>query len=141
MALTASSANAQGAAPDGQWLIDGKAAVQLYDCDGRLCGRITGLVFHNPPGQRFDHDKRNPNPALRRRRLCGLTILRGLRPAGAGRWRDGSFYSPSDGRTYRVQVELKSADTISARFFLGAPLFGKTKILTRVPAGAPAGEC
>ena len=139
--LASGAATAQAVVPEGQWLIDGKAAVQLYDCGGLLCGRIAWLVFHNPPGQRFDHDKRNPNPALRPRPLCGLTILRGLKPDGDGRWRGGSFYSPSDGRTYRVSMQMKSADTIWARFFLGAPIFGKTKTLTRVPAGAAPGEC
>jgi len=29
--------------PDGVWLIDGKAAVQIFDCSGLLCGRILWL--------------------------------------------------------------------------------------------------
>lgn len=132
----AASAGADGLA--GQWLIDGKVAVEIFGCDGADCGRIVWLKFTHPAGERFDHDKRNPNPALRTRQLCGLVILKKLRPAGAGRWRGGVFYNPQDGRTYRVNVQLKGADALSARFFVGLPLLGKTKTLSRFdPAAAP----
>jgi hypothetical protein len=34
---------ALAAIPQGVWLIDGKAAVQIFDCGGLLCGRILWL--------------------------------------------------------------------------------------------------
>jgi uncharacterized protein (DUF2147 family) len=40
--------------------------------------------------------------------------------------------NPEDGKTYRITTELRSASTIVARIYLGAPLFGKTKTLMRV---------
>jgi len=51
--------------------------------------------------------------------LCGLTIFWGLRSSGPGRWPDGWFYNPDDGDTYNISAELRSADTIDARIYLG----------------------
>ena len=129
------------AVPQGVWLVDGKAAVQIYDCAGLMCGRVIWLkVPRNRLGQ-LDRDKHNPDPALRQRQLCGLTTLRDLRPAGPGRWSDGAFYDPQDGKTYGVSAQLASADVITARIYLGVPLLGQNRTLVRVPHGVSAGWC
>lgn len=129
------------AVPQGVWLVDGRAAVQIYDCTGLMCGRIIWLkVPRNSVGQ-LDRDKRNPDPALRQRQLCGLTMLRDLRPAGPGRWGDGWFYNPDDGKTYRVSAQMVSDNVITARIYVGVPLLGQTRTLVRVPHGVTAGWC
>ena len=132
---------ASAAVPEGVWLIDGKAAVQVYDCAGLMCGRIVWLkVPRNRLGE-LDRDKRNPDPALRQRQLCGLTTLRDLRPAGPDRWADGSLYNPDDGKSYRVTAQLASSNVITARIYVGVPLLGQTRTLKRVPRGDSAGWC
>lgn len=134
-------AAAQTAVPQGIWLIDQKAAVQIFDCEGLMCGRILWLYKpRNALGQ-LDRDKNNPDPALRGRPLCGVTMLWGLRPDGPNRWRDGWFYNPDDGKTYRVSAQLKSDDVLVARIYVGIPLFGTTKTLVRVPQGFSEGWC
>ncbi len=134
-------ANAEPAVPAGVWLIDKKAAVEIYDCAGMMCGRILWLhVPRNALGQ-LDRDYHNPDPALRTRELCGLTMLWNLHPDGPNRWKDGWFYNPDDGDTYRVSAQLKSDDVILARIYVGIPLFGKTKTLTRIPHGVTDGWC
>jgi uncharacterized protein (DUF2147 family) len=42
--------NLWAATPEGVWLIDGKAAVQIFDCRGLLCGLtiLWGLRFAGP---------------------------------------------------------------------------------------------
>lgn len=137
----AAQAAAQVAIPPGIWLIDQKAAVQIFDCSGLMCGRILWLYTPRNPEGLLDRDKHNPNPALRQRELCGLTILWNLHPAGLNRWRDGWFYNPDDGETYRVSAELKSDDVIIARIYVGLPIFGKNKTLVRVPKGTSQGRC
>jgi len=127
--------------PEGVWLIDNEAAVQIFDCRNLLCGRILWLSIPRDPQSRLDRDKKNPELALRQRPLCGLTILWGLRPTGPDRWTDGWFYNPDDGDTYNISAELRSADTIDARIYLGDPLLGKTKTLHRVPHGTSNGWC
>lgn len=139
--LTAPGARAQPSIPEGVWLIDNKAAIQIYDCAGLMCGRILWMITpRNPEGQ-LDLDKHNPDPALRQRPLCGLTMIWGLQPDGPGQWRDGWFYNPHDGTTYRISARQQSADVITARVYLGLPLFGETKTLARVAHGVSAGWC
>jgi uncharacterized protein (DUF2147 family) len=130
-----------GAIPPGVWLMDSRVAVEIYACNGLLCGRILWLIIPRDPEGQLNRDKKNPNPALRDRELCGLTILWGLRPAGPNRWEGGGFYNPDDGATYNVSAQLKSADMIIARIYSGLPLFGRTKTLVRVPHGTSDGWC
>jgi uncharacterized protein (DUF2147 family) len=132
---------AVAALPQGVWLIDNKVAVQIFDCGNLLCGRVVWLLIPRNSRGQLVLDKKNPDPLLRQRPLCGLTIFWGLRPSGPGRWTDGWFYNPDDGKTYKISAELKSADTIEARIYLGIPLFGRTKMLYRVPHGTSKGWC
>ena len=122
--------------PDGTWFIEGSgAAIQIFDCSGRLCGRIVWLRTAREAAGRLASDKKNPDPAFRQRLLCGLTILQGLQPAGLDHWNGGSLYNPEDGQTYRVSAELRSADVFVV------PLFGETKTLLRVPRLRSEGWC
>lgn len=141
LALALPRSLAFAADPEGVWLIDGKVAVQIFDCSGLLCGRILWLQTPRDPQGQLNRDRHNPDPALRQRGLCGLTIFWGLRPDGPGQWSGGWFYNPDDGKTYRVSAELRSADLILARIYLGIPFFGETKILSRVAHGTSEGWC
>ncbi len=132
---------AWAAASEGVWLLEGEAALQTFNCGGLMCGRIVWLQRPSGPHGEPRGDENNPDPALRQRRLCGLTILWGLHPVGPDRWQGGWFYNPDDGETYSVSAELRSADVLVARIFLGLPFFGETKTLLRVPHRASAGWC
>lgn len=139
--LVAPRAQSQPAVPQGVWLMDGRVAVQIFECEGLMCGRIIWLLVPRDPQGLLDRDRKNPVPALRQRKLCGLTILWGLRPTGANRWVDGWFYNPEDGKAYSVTAQLKSDDVIVARIYVGMPMFGKTKTLARVPRETTEGWC
>ena len=64
-----------------------------------------------------------------------------LRSTGPNRWADGWLYNPEDGKTYNISAELRSADVLVARIYLGLPLFGQTKVLHRVLRGTSEGWC
>jgi uncharacterized protein (DUF2147 family) len=93
------------------------------------------------PDAQPDVDRLNPDPALRHRPLCGLTIIWGLQPHGEGHWSNGSLYDPQDGNTYDVTAERTAPDRISARVYRGVPLFGRTEILIRDPELSFDGRC
>jgi hypothetical protein len=86
-------------APDaGAWFVDGTgAALQIFNCSGLLCGRIVWPQNARDTAGRPASDNNNPDPASRRRRLCGLTVLRGLCPVGPDHWNSGSLYNPDEG--------------------------------------------
>jgi uncharacterized protein (DUF2147 family) len=133
--------DALAAAPDGVWLIDDRAAVEVFGCDGSICGRILWLKVPRDAQGELDRDKNNPDPGMKQRRLCGLTVFWGLRLSEQDRWTDGWFYNPDDGETYRVSVEFSATDLLTARIYRGIPLFGETKTLRHVARGSSDGWC
>ena len=132
---------ASSAVPAGIWMFANRVALQIFDCSRFLCGKIVWLLRPDDSAGQPDVDHRNPDPALRQRHLCGLTIVWGLRPAGQNHWSNGRLYDPKDGITYRVSAELTSASTITARVYHGTPLLGRTEILVRDPQLRPDGRC
>ena len=139
--LVIQSRFASSEVPDGTWLFANRVAVQVFECSGLACGRIVWLLRPRTPDGHPDVDRLNPDPALRQRPLCGLTIIWGLRPDGAGRWSNGSLYDPQDGNTYDVTAERIAPDKLSARVYRSVPLLGRTEILIRDPQLSFDGRC
>jgi uncharacterized protein (DUF2147 family) len=79
-------------------------------------------------------DRSNGNVSLRDRRLLGLEILQGLKPADAeGKvWTDGTIYDPTSGKTYRCSVGVEGDDRLHLRGYVGIPLLGRTTTWIRV---------
>lgn len=134
-------AMAAAAVPQGIWLMDTTVAIRIFSCGGLLCGRVIWLKAPLDPQGLLKRDRKNPDPALRQRQVCGPTIIWNLRPVGSARWDGGSFYNADNGKTYRVSMELRSADVVVARIYKGTPIFGQTRTLVRVPRGTSAGWC
>jgi uncharacterized protein (DUF2147 family) len=143
--LFVSGAWAEPAAPviehPGVWLLEDKVAIQFFECSGMVCGRVIWVKESLDAQGLLKRDKFNPDPALRERQVCGPTIIWNLHPTDASHWEDGWFYNPDDGSTYRVKLEFRSADVISARIYEGVSMLGRTKTLTRVPIGISQGWC
>jgi len=113
----------------GTWLTQDKdGTVQIYlAASGKFEGRIV-----DDSGGPEQLDDKNPDPVLRTRPLNGAVILQGFRYTGDGKWTDGTIYDPDNGKTYRCSMELKGADALSVRGYIGAPLFGRSVLWTRV---------
>lgn len=141
MAGIAHARAASAETPEGVWLVNGEAAVQIFECDSLLCGRIRWLQVPRDSQGQPKRDTRNPDPALRQRDLCGLTVIRDLRSSGPNRWDDGWFYYPDSGKTYNIKMELASSGALVARFYLGTSLVGESKTLRRVVQGTSDGWC
>jgi uncharacterized protein (DUF2147 family) len=132
--------DAAAASPEGAWNIDGLATVQIFRCGDAFCGRVLGLTPHEATHRPY-LDRHNQNESQRQRPLCGVTIMGGLRPAGADEWAGGWFYNPNDGATYKLSAELTAPDILVARVFVGIEIFGKSKSAYRLPAGKVVGSC
>lgn len=141
MAAAIPPARAAASPASGIWLMGTTVAIQAFDCGELLCGRVIWLKAPLNPQGLLKRDALNPDPALRERQVCGPTIIWNLHPAGPGRWKDGWFYNADDGFTYRLSMDQQSPDVISARAYLGFPIFGETKTLVRIPMGTSAGWC
>lgn len=103
------------------------ARVEFYKQGDGYEGRIAWLENpSNPDGSpRLDAD--NPDPELRLRPACGITIVWGLRyDADAKTWTGGRIYNPVGGKTYNVNIELEEPGTLKVRGYMGRPMLGKT---------------
>lgn len=124
--LAATPALAAPSPVTGRWLtVDGKAIVEIGTCGRSLCGRIARVLKPRPGGPAIDAN--NPNAALRRRPIEGLTILSGFAAKG-DRWA-GRIYDPESGRTYRSELRA-DGDTLSVKGCFGP--FCRTQAWTRV---------
>jgi uncharacterized protein (DUF2147 family) len=116
----------------GLWLTgDGDGWIEIQQ-DG---DEFVGVVRGSPKPDDNDPDRvddKNPNPALRHRKLLGLTIMRGFRHNGEFRWSGGSIYDPNSGNTYKGNLRLVDRNTLKIRGFIGVSLFGRTDTWTRV---------
>ena len=131
--LIPSSAGSDSPTPVGIWLHANKLIrVEVVPCADRLCGRIAWFKWPNDAKGLPLVDLKNPNPALRKRPLLGLTILRGLRRTGERTWEDGEIYNPINGRDYQATMSIKAYNTLRVRAYVLIPMFGETQIWTRV---------
>jgi len=107
VAISAMGAGAAVAAdPSGTWVMsNGKVTVRVSKCSAKICARIVALKEPLDKTGRPKVDKLNPNPALRKRPLLGLTLASNMAPAGDNYW-SGSIYNPDDGRTYSASMKL-----------------------------------
>ncbi|HEU0305086.1 MAG TPA: DUF2147 domain-containing protein, partial [Gaiellaceae bacterium] len=124
---------ASAATPVGTWYAEGGAAkVAIEPCGPALCGRVVWLRSPLDEDGCDLRDRRNPDTALRRRRVEGLEILRGLLPRPDGTWVNGRIYDPASGSTYACELALEGDDRLRLRGYVGIPLLGRTTTWTRV---------
>jgi uncharacterized protein (DUF2147 family)/fucose 4-O-acetylase-like acetyltransferase len=124
---------ASAASPVGIWYAEGGAAkVAIESCGKELCGRVVWLRSPLDEDGCDLQDRRNPDPALRARKVEGLEILRGLTRRSDGTWVNGHIYDPGSGSTYTCQLALDGDDRVRLRGYVGIPLIGRTTTWTRV---------
>jgi uncharacterized protein (DUF2147 family) len=98
--------------------------------DGTYQGQIVG---GDDPGR---IDAHNPDPALRDRSLIGQILLQDMQYDGQGHWSGGSIYDPDSGHTYRCRLEMRGADSLRVRGFLGVSVLGRSQLWTRYRASS-----
>lgn len=131
--LAVTSGSAEGRTPIGVWLHANKRIqVAIASCGGRLCGKIVWFRWPNDAQGLPLVDLKNSDPALRTRPLLGLVVLRGLRRAGDGTWKDGRIYNPEDGVNYRAQMSIQEGGALRVLAYVLLPALGQTQVWTRI---------
>ncbi|MET0674165.1 MAG: DUF2147 domain-containing protein [Bradyrhizobium sp.] len=124
----ASPALAQGAGePTGVWQTQaGDARVKVSKCGGGICGTIVSLREPiDPATGKPQVDDKNPNPALKKRPMIGLSLFNGMQPAGPNKW-SGQIYNADDGGTYASSVSVAGPDALRVEGCVGALCGGET---------------
>jgi uncharacterized protein (DUF2147 family) len=129
--LAATSNMALAAGIQGVWLTGDKdAALTIASCGSQLCGRIVWLESATDQSGSPRLDRKNPDPAKRTHRICGLVVITNLKPSGPDTW-EGSVYNPQDGQTYSGEITVLSEKTLEVQAYIGLPIFGRSQIWTR----------
>ena len=116
----------------GEWYTtDNAGKVKIYDCDGKLCGKITWL---DEPYEEDGSEKRdinNPDDRFHDRPIIGMDILHGFTKSDDNKWEGGKIYDPENGKTYSCKMTL-DGDVLNVRGFVGFSLLGRTEIWKKV---------
>ena len=134
--VAAASGGVAVAAPQGGGVITGLwstgtqgGRVELYRCGAAICGRVADAApLRANPDQR---DVKNPDKALRDRRLKGLVVLQGFE-GGPKEWKGGPLYDPETGEGAAKGALTLRADGKLEVKGCKAAIFCRTNIWTRV---------
>ena len=119
----------------GVWYDDtGRGAVEVLPCGDRLCGRIVWLKETTDKAGRPIIDDLNPDPKLKRRPVCGIDVIGGLKRQSGGIWDEGWIYDPKQGKQFDVELKLRSADSLQVMGYLGVKFLSETFVWKRAPA-------
>ena len=128
----ASGAKAATPTPEGLWMWDtGEAAVEFHPCTETLCARVIWVKEEAGPEGAVLLDARNPDPALRERRVCGLDYITGLKRTKKGDWRRGRIYDFHSGKSYDLDLDAVDAEGVTMRGYKGVRALGATLKLVR----------
>jgi uncharacterized protein (DUF2147 family) len=138
--LTAAQAQVPAGRPEvaGLWIDHtGRGAVEIAPCGAKLCGSIAWM--QNPLDKQGKPlvDVNNPDKSKRARKVCGLPVIGNTVRQRGDVWDNGWIYDPDDGKTYDVELRLKSPDVLQVTGYLGAKFFGEAFIWRRAPATQP----
>ena len=131
--LLGCAARAQPEGITGQWTEPTGSVIRVDHCGSQICMWVVSISPKAPAPL----DIYNPDPAKRKRSLCGLQIGSGFSMRSPEEARDGTLYDPKSGKTYHGQVKL-IGNRLELRGYFGFPLFGETQMWTRPVAPVKA---
>lgn len=118
----------------GVWMpSDGRSYIKIDKIGNKYFGRVVWLKEPNDEDGNPRVDKNNPDESLRSTPLKGYRVLKDfVYNADEEIWQDGTIYDPKNGTTYNCKIELVEENKIEVRGFVGAAVFGRTDVWTRL---------
>lgn len=110
----------------GDWREPAGSVIRIAPCGADLC--LT--LVHIRAGAPSQFDIHNPDPALQRRALCGLTIGRGFHASSPTHAQGGTLYDPKTGKSYHGEMSA-TGDQLALRGYIGMKAFGRTETWQR----------
>jgi uncharacterized protein (DUF2147 family) len=93
----------------GIWLTkDGRSQINIYKKNNKYYGKIAWI---RKKEDRNKKDTKNPDPALRNRKILGLEIIKGFTyDRDEKEWSGGKVYDPESGKFYNAFMWFEDAD-------------------------------
>ena len=113
---SAAAAHADNSAT-GVWIDHtGRGAVEITDCNGKLCGHVAWV-----------EDAKNADQ-------CGKQIIGNVKSVGKNKWDNGWIYDPDRGSKYDVELTAIGADKLKVVGYAGTKWLSETYTWKRAPA-------
>jgi uncharacterized protein (DUF2147 family) len=142
LTLSAGAASAAPPLETGVWINhSGKGAVEIRPCGQTgasakaLCGFIVWLKEPNKKNGEPLTDGYNPDPAKRKRTICGLPVLGNLQRVSEG-WDNGWVYDPEQGAQFDAAIVAGKTQLLLTGY-KGVKFFSKQFTWRRAPADLP----
>jgi uncharacterized protein (DUF2147 family) len=106
--------------PFGVWIDHtGRGAVEIADCNGKLCGRLVWF-------KDAKHSKEG----------CNFQIIGNVRPVGGNKWDGGWIVDPdkNPNKKYDVEITALSDQKLKVMGYAGMKFLSETMTWTRAPA-------
>lgn len=128
--------------PIGLWIDHtGRGAVEISPCAANdLCGRIVWLKEPTDKQGKPLVDGLNEDRKLRKRPICGLQVIGGLKAQRDGSWDNGWIYDPEQGESFDVELRLRGADGLQVMGYKGLKFLSETFQWKRA-AATPGPRC
>jgi uncharacterized protein (DUF2147 family) len=118
---------------DGFWQdSDGEVILEIRPCGSAWCGKVAWLKQPLGPDGLALRDYRNPDPALRKRPVCGLQVVTDFKKQADGTWGDGTVYVSDEGMSFSGYAEALSPTQIKVTGYVGLAIFGASEVWTKV---------
>lgn len=126
----------------GIWIDDtGDGAVEILPCPApaieQYCGQIVWLKKETDARGRPLHDGYNEDPRARKRPICGLPVIGGMRLQPNGTLDDGWIYDPRRGQRFDLELTLVGPDKLQVMGYKGFKFLSKTFMWTRAQTELP----
>jgi uncharacterized protein (DUF2147 family) len=109
----------------GSWTTADQSVVRVYACGtNTVCAQLVWLK------DSASLDDKNPDPSLRKRALCGITLGTGFELVGAANAKGGKLYDPESGKKYSAEMTLEG-NTLKVRGYIGISIFGRSEVWHR----------
>lgn len=120
----------------GKWESSGKdLVVEVYPYKNTFRAkmiRFTGGVTKDKPMESIT-DKKNPDPALRNRKVLGLDVVEGLTYNSKTKsWEGGRIYEVQSGKYWSAAATLDGDNTLKVKGYWKVKLLGKTMTFHRI---------
>jgi uncharacterized protein (DUF2147 family) len=134
VAFSLSAQNDPGDKLVGVWKpSNGRSMVKIDKIGNKYYGRVVWLLEPTNEDGTPRTDVNNPDESLRETPLKGYRLLKDfVYDEEEDLWVDGTIYDPNNGSTYNCKIELKDDNTIEVRGYIGAAVFGRTDVWTRL---------
>jgi uncharacterized protein (DUF2147 family) len=114
----------------GKWMSEDKKGItEIYKHNGKFYGKIVWLKTPKDVNGHPMADTKNPDPALKKRAIMGLIVLKDLHYQN-NEWIDGTVYDPQTGKTYKCKISLLNNNTLKLKGFWG--ILSDTRLWSRV---------